>query len=213
MVNSQKDPHNRLRAGLALVLALLSLVCFSTACAPVKTLDVWKDDAYSQPLQKVLVIAVAKQDYIRNQFENVLVNKLKEKGVDAIPSYQVLPQPGEKLDRDSVVAKVKELGIENVVVARSISKREITNHQYGGVILGGTAVYNNGWYGYSYGYTYDREYDTDYFTVSTKLYAVSNEKPVWSYLAQVKVGDSRQEAVNTFVPLIVQELVKAKLLN
>jgi hypothetical protein len=195
-----------------LVLVLI-LACFSTACAPVKTLDVWKDDSYSKPLQKVLVIAVTKQDYIRNQFENVLANKLKEKGVDALPSYQVLPQAGDKLDRDSVVAKVKELGIVNVLVARSISKEEITNHQYGGIILGGTAVYNNGWYGYSYGYTYDRQYDTDYFTISTKLYDVSGEKPVWSYLAQVKVDDSRQAAVNTFVPLIVQELEKSKLLD
>jgi hypothetical protein len=213
MVYSQRDSHSQRGPGLALALLLLSLACLNTACAPVKTLDVWKDDSYSQPLQKVLIIAVTKQDYIRNQFENVLANQLNAKGVEAIPSFKVLPQAGEKLDRDSVVAKVKELGIENVLVARSISKEEITNHQYGGVILGGTAVYDNGWYGYSYGYTYDRQYDTDYFTISTKLYDVSGEKPVWSYLAQVKVDDSRQHAVNIFVPMIVQELSKAKLLN
>jgi len=213
MVMSSNGPGKRCNAGLILALVLLFQLCLGTACAPVKTLDVWKDESYSQPLHKVLVIAVAKQDYIRNQFENVLVNKLKDKGVDALPSFEVLPQTGEKLDRDSVVAKVKELGIESVIVARSISQKEITNHQYGGVIMGGVAVYNNGWYGYSYGYTYDRAYDTDYVTVSTKLYDVNNEKPVWSYLAQVKVEDSRQAAVNKFVPMIVQELEKSKLLN
>lgn len=213
MLDDQKGANRRPWPVLALVAALLFQLSFTTACAPVKNLEVWQDDAYSQPLKKTLVIAMSRQGYIRDQIENVLVNQLKTKGVDAIPSYKTLPQQGDKIDRDSVVAKVKELGVENVLVVRPISKDEITNHQYGGVILGGQAVYNNGWYGYSYGYTYDREYDTDIFTVSTKLYDVTSQKPVWSYLAQVKVTDSRQDTVNKFVPLIVQELEKAKLLN
>lgn len=211
MVDDQKGSNRRLWH--TLILVVLLQLSFTTACAPVKNLEVWQDDAYSKPLQKTLVIAVSKQGYIRDQIENVLVNQLQTKGVEALPSYKTLPQQAAKLDRDTVVAKVKELGVEHVLVVRPISKDEITNHQYGGVILGGQAVYNNGWYGYSYGYTYDREYDTDIFTISTKLYDVTSQKPVWSYLAQVKVTDSRQDAVNKFVPLIVQELEKARLLH
>jgi hypothetical protein len=194
-----------------------SFLCFLfvvlAACAPIKTLDVWKDEAYTRPMKKVLVIALAQQDIIRNQFENVLSNQLAKQGVEAIPSHKVLPHSKEKPDREVVLAKVRELGVDNVLVARSISQKEITNHQYGGVILGGAAVYSDGgWYGYSYGYSYNREYDTDYFTVSTRLFDVDSEKPVWAYLSQVKVEGSKQGAVNVFVPALVKQLESSNLL-
>jgi len=184
-----------------------------TACAPIKKLEVWKDEAYSQQPQKILLIAMAKRDNIRRQSENVLANQLTKKGVEAIPSYKVLPQSEQKPDRQAVEAIVRDLGFDSVLVARSISQKEITNHQYGGVVLGGVAVYDGGWYGYGYGYTYNREYDSDYFIVSTKLYDVDSEKPAWSYLAQVKVDGSKEKAVNQLIPTIVEQLEASKLLQ
>jgi hypothetical protein len=165
------------------------------------------------PYQKA-VIARAQETSVREQFENVLANQLSDRGVEVIRSYKVLPDLKTKPDRETVVAKVRELGVDSVLVARSISKKEITNHQYGGVVLGGSAVYTGGsWYGYSYGYTYDKQYDSDYFTISTKLYDVGTEKPVWSYIAQVKVDGSPQGAVNLFVPAIVEQLEGSELVN
>jgi hypothetical protein len=192
----------------------LLLVTLTASCAPIKNLDVWKEETYAKPLKKVLVIVLAQEKSVREQFENVLANQLSDRGVEVFRGYKVLPDLATKPDRETVVAKVRELGVDSVLVARSISKKEITNHQYGGVFLGGSAVYSNGgWYGYSYGYTYDKQYDTDYFTISTKLYDVGTEKPVWSYIAQVKVEGSRQGAVNLFVPAVVEQLEASKLVN
>ena len=193
---------------------VLLLVMLTASCAPIKKLEVWKEETYTQSPQKVLVIARAQEKSVREQFENVLANQLSDRGVEVIRSYKVLPDLKAKPDRETVVAKVRELGVDSVFVARSISKKEITNHQYGGVVLGGSAVYTGGsWYGYSYGYTYDKQYDTDYFIISTKLYDVGTEKPVWSYIAQVKVDGSRQGAVNVFVPAIVEQLEGSELVN
>jgi hypothetical protein len=212
MDNSRKSSLNCLNVAFFLVLTLQ--LCFAAACAPIKNLEVWKDDAYTQPLQKVLVIALAQEDSVRKQFENVLANQLADHGVEVIRSYKVLPDPAAKPDRDVVLAKVIELGVDSVFVARSISKKEITNHQYGGVFLGGSAVYSGGdWYGYSYGYSYDRQYDTDFFTVSTKLYDVDSKKPVWSYISQVRVDETRQGAVNLLVPSIVEQLRASQLIK
>lgn len=194
-------------------LALL-LVTLTVSCAPIKNLDVWKEETYTQPLKKTFVIVRAQEPNLRKQFENVLANQLAERGVEVVRSYKALPDSTTKPDRETVVAKVRELGVDSVLVVRSISKKEVTNHQYGGVILGGSAVYTDGgWYGYSYGYSYDKQYDTDYFTLSTKLYDVSSEKPVWSYIAQVKVEGSRQGTINLFVPAIVEQLEASKLVN
>ena len=195
-------------------LLCLLLVTVTTACAPIKKLEVWKDETYSSQPQKILLIALAKRDNIRRQSENVLANQLVKKGVEAIPSYKVLPQSEEKLDRQAVEAKVRELGFDTVLVARSIGQTEITNHQYGGVVLGGVAVYSDGgWHGYAYGYSYNREYDSDYFIVSTRLYDVHSERPAWSYLAQVKVDGSKEKAVNQLIPTIVEQLEASKILQ
>ena len=77
-----------------------------------------------------------------------------------------------------------------------------------------SAVYSGGdWYGYSYGYTYDRQYDTDFVTVSTKLFDVSNEEPIWSYISQVRVQDSRERAINLLIPTIVEQLEASDLVD
>ncbi len=192
----------------------LLLVMLTASCSPIKNLDLWKEETYAKPLKKVLVIVRAQEKSVREQAENVLANQLSDRGVEVIRSYKVLPDLSAKPDRETVVAKVRELGVDSVLVGRSISKTEITNHQYGGVVLGGSAVYTGGsWYGYSYGYTYDKQYDTDYFTISTKLYDVGTEKPVWSYIAQIRVSGARQGAVNVFVPAVVEQLEKSELVN
>jgi hypothetical protein len=199
------------RYGLSLCLLFVMLMA---ACAPVKTLEVWKAEDYTRQLDKVLVIVLTQDDKIRNQFENVFSDQLAKRGVDAISSHKVLPHLSEKPARDVVVAKVKELGVTSVLVIRSISKKEITNHQYGGVIMGGVAIYSNeGWYSYSYGYGYDRRYDTDFFTISVKLYDVDSKNPEWSYLSQVKVEGSREGAVNLFIPVIVKQLEDSQLVK
>jgi hypothetical protein len=192
----------------------LLFVLLTASCAPIKNLDVWKDEAYTQSPKKLLVIARAQETSVREQFENVIANELSDRGVEVVRSYKVLPDSATKPDRETIIAKVNKLGIDSVLVARSISKKEITNHQYGGVVLGGSAVYTGGnWYGYSYGRTYDKQYDTDYFTMSTKLYDVSTEKPVWSHISQVRVSGSRQGAVNELVPAIVEQLEGSEIVN
>lgn len=214
MVNNQKRSNNSRSAVFYLVFGLIFQSCLLTACAPIKSLDIWKEETYTRSPQKVLVIALAQEKSVREQFENVLANELADRGVEVSRSYKVLPDPKTKPDREVVLAKVRELGVDSVMVARSISKKEVRNHQYGGVILGGSAVYTGGdWYGYSYGYGYNRQYDTDFFTLSTKLYDVNSKKPVWSYISQVKVEGSKQGAVNLLVPAIVEQLEIAQIVK
>ena len=159
------------------------------------------------------MIVLAQRENVRRHAENVLFNQLTKRGVEAIPGYKVLPNPGAAPDREAIEAKVRELGVDSVLVARSIGKTEITNHQYGGVVLGGVAVYDGGWYGYSYGYSYNREYDSNFFIISTKLYDVEGQKPVWSYLSQIKVDESVEKAVNMLIPTIVEKMEESRILQ
>lgn len=199
------------KIGLPLVLLCLVLV---TACAKVKVVEVWKDDAYNERMGKVLVIAMANQEYIRKQFENVLGNQLADRGVEVVRSYNVWPQRVKEIDRQMVLDKVDELGVSNVLVSRSVQHEEITNYQDGGLHFAPTATYLDGWYSYATGTTGSREiaYDTDTLTVSTHLFALGNKKPVWSNLIELKIEDSRQDAVNQFVPLLVEQMELSEVL-
>ena len=165
----------------------LLLVALTTACAPVKTLDVWQDEAYTGPLQKVMVIVVTQQENIRNQFENIFSEQLAKRGIIPFPSNKVLSQPIAELDRETVLAKIRELGVSSVLVARSIDKKEIVNHQYGGVYYGGVAIYDNGWHTYAHvhghlsgiGKTHDVGVDNNnFYPISfTELKEKMKEKP------------------------------------
>ena len=184
------------------------------ACAPVKMLEVRKDPAYTEKMGKVLVLAMAGEPYIRKQFERVLANQLKGRGLEVVLSHEVLPQSTKELDRQIVVAKVKEIGVTNVLVTRSISRQEVTNQQAGGLYFKETSLYPDGWSSYAVAASGQREagYTTDFLTVESNLFVVGNKNPVWSNLAELKVEDSRQDAVNKFVPFLVEQLELSNLL-
>jgi hypothetical protein len=188
----------------------------TASCAPTKTLHVWKDDQYNQRLQKVLIIAVTEQEYMRDHFENVLAENLESQGIAAVASNKVFLQPGAKIDREAIVAKVKELGIGNVLVARSVSKKEVSQLTPGGLYFVPTNYYS-GYYGF-----YDDSffavsvpgtaYDAEFFNIVTNVYDARSEKLIWSYLSQVKVEGSKQGAINPFITVLMKRLEESKLL-
>jgi hypothetical protein len=197
-----------------IVISLL-LLTLLTACSPIKTIHEWKDPTYTDKLHTILIIAVIEQNYMRDQFENFLTLKLNAMGLAAIPSYKVLPQPGTEISREEVVEKVKQLGVDTVLVVRSILKDSIVNYQPGGAYFAVTGVYSDGWYTMYVGNAVFpvREYDIDYFTIATTLFDVQRKKPIWSDLSRIKVSGSRQAAINKFVPSLVKKLDESQLLE
>lgn len=197
-----------------MIISLLLLTLIA-ACSPVKTINVWKDATYTGKLHTVLIIAVIEQNYMRKQFENALTYELNALGLAAIPSYKVLPQRGTEISKDQVIEKVKQLGVDTVLVTRSIMKDSIVNFQPGGSYFATTGMYNDGWYTVYIGnVVYPvREYDIDYFTIATTLFDVQRKKPVWSDLSRVKVSGSRQAAINNFVPVLVKKLRESNILE
>jgi len=197
---------------IVITLLLLTLL---TACSPIKTIHEWKDPTYTDKLHTILIIAVIEQDYMRDQFENFLTLKLNAMGLAAIPSYKVLPQSGTEISREEVVEKVKQLGVDTVLVVRSILKDSIVNYQPGGAYFVVTGVYSDGWYTMYVGKAVFpvREYDIDYFTIATTLFDVQRKKPIWSDLSRIKVSGSRQAAINKFVPSLVKKLDESQLLE
>ncbi|HYQ48043.1 MAG TPA: hypothetical protein VEP69_03165 [Thermodesulfovibrionales bacterium] len=192
---------------------LLTLII---ACATTKTIHVWKDDQYRQKLRKVLVIALAEQEFMRDHFENVLAENLQARGIEAVPSNKVLPLPGAKIDREAVVAKVRELGVENVLVARPVSKKEVSQLTPGGLYFVPTEFYD-GWYGF-YSDSFfavsvgGSAYDAEFFNIVTNIYDVRSDKLIWSYFSRTKVEGPKQGAINPFIDVLLKQLRESGLL-
>jgi hypothetical protein len=199
---------------LSQILVAGFLLTMVVACAQTKTLDVWKDESRKNPLGKVMVVAVSTRDILRKQFENVLSDRLAKQGVEAVASHKVFPALGPDLDPDAAMKKVKELGVESIMLIRSINKKEITNHQRGGSFFAPTSINYNGWYSYYTGSLVfvSRSYDTTYYTVVTSLYDVDADKPFWHYISEARVEGSHQGAINEFIPNIIEQLENGKLL-
>lgn len=193
---------------------ILLVMLYTASCASTKTLNVWKDEGYSKRLGKTLIVAVAQVDFMRDHFEDVLAWRLSDRGIDAKASNKVIPQLGAKPDRAALVAKVKELGVENVVIAKVVDKDEYARLIPGGVYLVPDAYYS--------GWNSDESflmvavpgaaYDAEFFTVVTNIYEVQGEKLIWSYLSRVKVETSREGAINPFIETVMKQLERSKLI-
>lgn len=194
----------------------LLLLILVTSCTPIKNIHEWKDPEYTKTLNNTLIIARVEQGYMRDQFENFLTLQLNSLGIAAIPSYKVMPHSAAEITRDEVIEKVEQLGVDSVLVIRSIMQESMINYQPGGAYFAATSVYNDGWYTMYIGSIVFpmREYDIDYFTLSTQLFDVESKKPIWSDLSRIKVSSgSRQAAINKFIPFLVRKLDESHLLE
>jgi hypothetical protein len=202
-----------LRKNLLLWAVVMS---FSVSCAPKSTLHVWRDENYTQKIGKTLIIFVTDIDYMRNHFENVLADRLGDSGLEALQGNRVMRQLGIRPEREAVVAEVRTLGIENIILARAVSKDE-----YARLVPGdGYSVpigYDTGWnsfYAVSFSIVTDPliVYDAKYFTVVANLYDVRSDMLVGSYLLRTGAETSRDEAVDLFIEMVLKELTRSKLL-
>jgi len=194
----------------------LALTLFTTSCGSIKTLHVWKDDGYQERLRKVLVIAIAEQEFMQKHFENVLCERLASRDIEATPGNKVFSQTKGKFDRENILAKVKELGISSVLIARSINKQEVSQLAHGDIYVVPSA-FQQDWYGfYSDSFAVvtisGRQYDAEYLTLVTNAYDVSSEKLIWSFLSEVKIENSREGAINPYIDRLIKQLEDSKLL-
>lgn len=202
-----------LRKNLLLWMAVILLF---VSCAPKSTLHVWTDENYARKMGKTLVIFVTDIDYMRNNFENLLAGRLGDSGIQALPGNTVMRQLGTRPERDEVMAKVGKLGIENIILARAVSKDE-----YSRLVSGNAYIvpmgHNTGWISF---YTDSFSivtnplivYDPKYFTVVTNIYDMRDDILVRSYLSRMESETSRDEAVNLVIEMVLKELTAGRLL-
>ena len=105
--------------------AVITMFLFM-ACASTSTIfsSIWKDKTYQVQPEKILVISTFQNPATRYTFEDELVGALKNRGIDAVMSYTVMPDmPATVLvDKDAIAAKAKEVGADTVLINEPLGR-------------------------------------------------------------------------------------------
>lgn len=185
------------------------------SCSMTKTTltDIWQDDTYQGgPFKNILVIGAAERQVLRKSFEDEMVKGLKDEGNQITPSYQVLPFD-KMLDEETILAKVKELQIDAVLITRILSKA------YGDLSASEESKDWHDFYARSYQW-YDVGSSSSVYgpktvhaTLQTNLYETKDEKLIWSASQDVTTKTEPQKALRSVIKVILQELDKTALVR
>jgi hypothetical protein len=187
------------KKGLFCSAALITLLVM-TSCAPTtKLTSLWKDERYDKPLKKVMVIGVAEKPVNRRNFEREFTYQLKERGVDAVPSFQILPSE-EMLEKDIIVSKIKELDIDTVLITSLTDKRVVnTQVRYYKVYAG----------------SYRAVYKDKLVSLETNLFDSKKENLIWSAMSDtfLKDGANVNKEISKFIKVMIKQLSEDGLLK
>ena len=190
--------------------ALITLFLLS-ACATTTTTNVWRDQTYGGPVKKILVMGISQKKGIQRFFEDEFVRQLRERGTDGVAGYSILPYD-EKMDKNFIAAKARELGADTVLVARPLSRK--TERSYvPGQVYAVPGSYSR--WGSYYGHAYSPGYvvEDEYVFIETNLYDVATEKLIWAAESETIILATDQELIKSFISTMVAKLASDKLIK
>jgi hypothetical protein len=184
------------RFALLFFVALLAAACASTSLR-----DSWTDPNFrGGPFRKLMVVGVSNTPVNRRVFEDSFAAKLKAVGVDAVRSYEVLPQSGT-IPQQAFDAAARQSGADGLLmvhVKAVDTKTQVTSIPqpvmmgYYGAYMGWTSVPQITQY--------------DLATIETNLYDVASDRLVWSGITETFNPGSVATETPGFADVIIKAL-------
>lgn len=193
---------------------LFIALSLSAGCASTKIVNEWREPDYIPPrFKKVVVLGISKEATLRRSFEDEFVAQLRANGIEAVPSYQVMPEEGQAPEARLLNA-VKESGADAAIMTRLVRverRQQVTGGYYNPYpVHGFYHWYSTGWAGF---YEPPRVYNYDVYTSETSLYDLNRDRLVWAGTVQTTdPGDIRKEIKN-YVTIVIEALKENNLLR
>jgi hypothetical protein len=189
---------------------MTGLLALLSACASTTMQSVERAPDFDSPrIRKALVVSLASTPEIRNLVEDEFVRQWKERGVNAVASYAVLP-PNVTLDKAGVAPFAKAHGFDAVLVNRLVKReaidRSVHVHQIGESAIEEPPRMTN----YFEAVVASPEYPIPYevAVLTTNVYDVATEKKIWSGISQTLVTGDVPKRIRPFVETILNNLYK-----
>jgi predicted transcriptional regulator len=153
----------------------------------------------------MVVVGTFKSPSIRNFFEDEFVKQLQEHGIEAIASYTFVPIV-DLTNKDSVNTKIKEIGVDAVLVTRLVDKKTVENYVQGRVTVVPNYSHHRRRHNFDYIYTPGYMVEEEYAYAETNIYDIRSEKLIWSALSTTKISGRDQDLIKSFVKVMVDKL-------
>ncbi len=148
----------------------------------------------------------------RRFFEDEFVDKFTAAGVEAIPSYSLIPNPEDYDEEKEVAAAVTQAGVDAVLIAelKGVDKEE----KYVPPTVdwvGGPRMYGGGFYGHYY-QSYQTVYRPGYkkldtiARVETSLYTTADNKLIWAGKTESMNPDSARKAIREIASTLTRDM-------
>ncbi len=192
------------------ILGICSLIF--TSCATTTITNTWKDKAYEGKAQKMVVMMLARTQYLRDMFEGQFVAELGKRGNKATQSHKIVPFE-ELKDKELVKSKIKSTDADTILIARLVGTKTIETFEPGAIH--GIPLHHDYWGSFyeivsvDYGYTGDIEVAY----LETNLYDVKTEKLIWSARSKTERSYGEQQLINEFIGIIVKKMASDKIIN
>ena len=200
------------------LLLVLGLFATLAACSSTKLVESWDNEEFSgPPAQKLLVVGMIKDAVTRRFFERHFVEEVRNKGVDAIASYEFIPHPNDHDQKEELIRLIQQTGANAVLVAQMKGIEKDEKYVPGRLDWFPDAYYGYGFYNYyyrSYRAIYRPGYigSDKYLKMQIRMFDVNSEKLVWAGNTRTKNPKSLVDTIQTIARKVVGDLKGSNLL-
>lgn len=208
-----------LRSSSRLAFAAIAVAALTSCAASTKLTSSWADPAAAnRNFKKVVVVGATPNNAARRMYEDDFSAELKSRGIEPIASYTFAGEG--QIDKDAAAAKLKEMGVDGVIVTRLVDKEQVqTYYPPTYSTVGAPSAYYGGWYGYyNMGYSYQASpgyvSNDKVYRLETNLYDLQNDKLAWSGLTESTVmqGDAPESEIRPMIAALTYSMEEKKVL-
>ena len=196
-----------------------AVVVLASCAASTQLMHSWADPAAAgHQFKKIVVVGATPQSATRRTYEDAFTQELAARGVQAIPSYQLVGEG--QVDKDAASQKIRDAGCDGILVTRLVDKStEQTYYPPTYSAVAAPAPYYGGWYGYyNMGYTYMSSpgyVTTDQvYKIESNLYDINGDKLVWSGLTETTLSSDTAPSseILAFIDVLTYDMEKHKVI-
>jgi hypothetical protein len=199
-------------------LALLGLL--ATACSSTTVKNSWVKPGYTNKIENVYLIGIAREEDYRRIFEEDFKQRLSGQGVRAVASHKDLPR-GQETNQQDIIRAMKANGCDSVLLTKLARKRTEAGTMGQGMQVVRTTpvpVYYDPWYN-----SWDTYYAQSYSVVNIQprtpgsttlviesvLYDLETEERIWAAQLETVEGLDPIKMIRDYVHAVTGNL-KAK---
>lgn len=192
---------------------LPSIIFFTTiiaSCTLTKITSSWREpdkQVVVYKLNKVLVVALFKDETSRHKAEDQMASYLNGKG---IVSCNYLKESFDKKNEDALRKKIKKDGFDGAVTMRLVDVDKEENYTRGNISPYPTyyrdfsGYYHRSWSNYSTPGYYTT---TKTYTIETNIYSIKEDKIIWSGLIETTNPEGVEKMTAEVAKVVIKKMV------